>query len=240
MMAERKPPAFTSIDTYRDALGRYSVRFPGDWFTFEFTGDKRRASTHAKRGTAWQRSKRARATRERKTLQVLEAARDASEDAPLPVREGFGFGPNPEDPQTLFTVWASPLPESVVAEDFDDLRAGVDEGLAALRDCSVEQAADDTLGNLIKFERVYTFREGEATRKRKQWLLYVDRWLMCLTWQGSSPEEYHYWLAMANQSFLGFELPEQLWFATDRDLSGLLRSAGGGGSGAAARPASAG
>ena len=40
-----------------------------------------------------------------------------------------------------------------------------------------------------------------AVRKRKQWLLYVDRWLQCLTWQGATARAYEYWFAMANQSF---------------------------------------
>ena len=84
------------------------------------------------------------------------------------------------------------------------------------------------LGNLIRCERIYTFREGAgeqgagAVRKRKQWLLYVDTWLICLTWQGSSVAEYEYWFAMANHSFLTFELPQALWFYTDRELLGQL------------------
>ena len=43
-------------------------------------------------------------------------------------------------------------------------------------------------------------------RKRKQWLLYVDIWLIVLTWQGSSPEEYEYWLPMGNYAFATFNL----------------------------------
>jgi hypothetical protein len=155
---------------------------------------------------------------------VRRAAQTATEAEPLPVREGFGFAPDPTDAATSFTAWVSPLGEKVVAEDLEELKAGVDAGLAALADCRVEVASDDTLSNLIKFERVYTFAEDGAVRKRRQWLLYVDTWLMCLTWQGSSPATYQYWLAMANQSFFGFELPQALWFATDRDLAGLPRT----------------
>jgi hypothetical protein len=47
---------------------------------------------------------------------------------------------------------------------------------------------------------------------------------MCLTLHGSSPEENQYWFAMANYAFLTFEIPEALWFATDRDLAGLRRT----------------
>lgn len=133
-------------------------------------------------------------------------------------REGVRALPNPEDPDTSFTVWVSPLDTHVIAEDLDELKTGVEDGLAALDGCEVELVNDVVLGNLLKFERVFTFKENGATRKRRQWLLYVDTWLMVLTWQGSDPVEYEYWLAMANYSFATFNLPEALWFFTDREL----------------------
>jgi hypothetical protein len=52
----------------------------------------------------------------------------------------------------------------------------------------------------------------------------VDKWQIALTYQGSSPEEYEYWFALANYSFATFTIPEALWFATDRDLIGYGRS----------------
>jgi hypothetical protein len=135
-------------------------------------------------------------------------------------RDGIMYSPEAENPTTWFTVWSSRLEEAVVAEDFDDLRAGVAEGLALLPECHVESASDQVLENLIKFERIYTFRDGDATRKRKVWLLYVDRWLIVLTWQGGSLAAYDHWFPMGNYSFNSFTLPEALWFAVDRDLSG--------------------
>jgi hypothetical protein len=140
-----------------------------------------------------------------------------------PDREGVMFSPPVGDPYTSFSAWVSKLDESIVAEDLDDLRAGVNEGLTELPECQVEAGSESVLSNLIKFERVFTFREDGATRKRKVWLLYVDTWLIVLTWQGSSPDEYAYWLPMANYSFATFNLPEALWFATDRDLGAYKR-----------------
>ena len=139
-------------------------------------------------------------------------------------REGKMASPEPENPQTWFSVWISPLKLNVVAEDLDDLKEGVDEGLAQLPELRIESASDEALNNLIKFERIYTFREGDAIRKRRSWLLYIDTWLMVVTYQGANEEEYAYWLPMGNYCFFRFELPEALWFATDRDLSGALRS----------------
>ena len=139
-------------------------------------------------------------------------------------REGVMFSPEAENPTTWFSVWSQQLPESIVAEDLDDLREGVDEGLASLPECNVEHATDQALENLIKFERIYTFREGEATRKRKVWLLYVDTWLIVATWQGGSEAAYKHWAGMGSYSFTTFTLPQELWFAVDRNLSGTQKT----------------
>jgi hypothetical protein len=219
--AERETPKFTGVTVHRDPRGRFAVRYPTDWHTFEIRSDEPVVAA-APEGTApatvstGSRGKRGTGGKRRK-----------KGERPISAREGFGFAPDAGDPATAFTVWAAPLGENVVAEDLDDLQAGVDEGLQALEDCAVESAGNTVLGNLIRFERIYTFREragGEAgvVRKRKQWLLYVEKWLICLTWQGSTVEEYRYWFAMANQSFLTFELPTALWFYTDRDLLAQL------------------
>ena len=138
-------------------------------------------------------------------------------------REGVMFAPNPEDLQTAFTAWVTALEHGVVAEDLENLRHGVREGLAQLPDCQVEHESEVVLGNLIKFERVYAFRDGDATRKRKVWLVYADTWLIVLTWQGANPEAYDYWEAMANYSFATFQLPQALLLATDRELLNQLR-----------------
>ncbi|WP_020575950.1 PsbP-related protein [Actinopolymorpha alba] len=132
--------------------------------------------------------------------------------------EGVMFSPEADDPQTYFAVWVSKLDDQVVAEDLDTLREGTEAGLEQLANCEVEARKDDLLGNLVKLERIYTFDEGGVTRKRRVWTLYVDTWRIVLVWQGSTPQEYAYWLPMGNYSFATFEIPEALWFATDRDL----------------------
>ena len=200
-MTTQDTPKFTGTEMYRDPLGRFSVWHPSDWAEFEI-----------KQGVPKARGK--------KTKARLTAAKKATEEQPLPVREGTGYAPNPDDPHTSVSVWVSPLPEKAEAEDLEELRQAVDEGLTALQDCAVEHTKDDALGNLLKFERVYEFTEDGQRRKRRQWVMYVDMWLMCVTWQGSSPETYKYWLAMANYCFNTFQIPEALWFAVDRDLTG--------------------
>lgn len=135
--------------------------------------------------------------------------------------DGTMFSPHAEEPQTWFAAWVSGLDTSIVAEDLDDLRAGVDEGLAQMAQFQSELASEEIFGNLIKFERIYTFEDNGVTRKRKVYILYVDHWVFVFTYQGETPEEWKYWLPMGNYSFFTINLPPELWFATDRTLSGL-------------------
>lgn len=134
--------------------------------------------------------------------------------------DGAMYLPNVDDKGTSLSVWVRELEHPVVAEDLDELRQGVEEGLARFAGRRVEATADVVLSNLIKFEREFVYRDGDTLRKRKTWMLYVDRWLIVVTYQGSSLAEYEYWFAMANYSYATFHLPEALWFATDRDLVG--------------------
>ena len=147
-MTTQDTPKFTGTEMYRDPLGRFSVWHPSDWAEFEI-----------KEGVPKARGK--------KTKARLTAAKKATEEQPLPVREGTGYAPNPDDPHTSFSVWVSPLPEKAEAEDLEELRQAVDEGLTALQDCAVEHTKDDALGNLLKFERVYEFTEDGQRRRRR-------------------------------------------------------------------------
>ncbi len=133
-------------------------------------------------------------------------------------REGLIIRPEPDDQDTYFAVWVSPLEERVVADDLPDLRRGFDDGLQALPDAAVESSHEDLYGNIIKLDRLVTFTEAGATRKRRVWGMYVDTWQVLISFQGSVPGEYDYWLPMGNYCYATFELPEALWFATDPEL----------------------
>ena len=139
-------------------------------------------------------------------------------------QEGAMFRPEPDDAHTHLMVWVETLAQSVVAGDLGDLREGVSDGLAQLADVQIEAESELVLGNMIRFERVFTCLEDGATRKRKLWMLYVDKYLIALTWQGATPEDYEHWLAMANYSYATFTLPQWLWFATDPEMDEFRRS----------------
>jgi hypothetical protein len=138
-------------------------------------------------------------------------------------RDGVMYSPIATNPQTYFAVWVTKLDDSVVAEDFDDLCAGIAEGLSSLPGFELEAESNDFFGNLLKFERTLTFDDNGTRRKRRVWLLYVDIWQIVVTYQGETPEEYDYWLPMGNYCFNSFNLPPELWFATDRELNGAER-----------------
>ncbi|MCL4508103.1 MAG: hypothetical protein M1296_01095 [Chloroflexi bacterium] len=134
-------------------------------------------------------------------------------------KDGVMYVPEPvKDPETYLSSWIEELEHHVIAEDLDVLREGVEEGLQQLTECQVEERKDDIINNMVKFERVFTFKDGGATRKRKSYILYADKWLICLVFQGSSSEEYDYWLAMMNYSFVTIKFPDELMFLTDPTL----------------------
>lgn len=134
-------------------------------------------------------------------------------------REGTIFLFEPGVLESYFAVWVSDLGERVQAEDLDVLRDGFTAGLEQLSGLQIEQARDDTIENLVKLERIFTFDEDGARRKRRIWAIYVDHWQIMLVFQAATVEEYAFWEPMGNYAFARFGLPPDLWSAVDRDLA---------------------
>ena len=140
--------------------------------------------------------------------------------------EGVLFSPyfNQDAPKTFVSAYAEPLDFEVVAEDLPELAAAMQEGLNKLDGLQIEQRSDDAYGNLLKFDRTFTFREGDAIRKRHVWIMYVGKIQIVFAYQGESVEDYEYWLPMGNTMFFHTKIPDSLWFATDRDLNGFNKA----------------
>ena len=134
-------------------------------------------------------------------------------------RDGVLASPSPTNLATYVAVWVEKLDFQATAEDADDLSEAFDKGLAQLPDAVISESENLVLGNLVKLERFYTFRDNDIIRKRKVWAMYVADWLMVVTYQGESVEEWEHWYAMANQSFFHFVIPPELFYDTDRDLT---------------------
>jgi hypothetical protein len=128
------------------------------------------------------------------------------------------YSPSATDTRTYIASWVNKLEFQAEADDLGMLASALNEGLAQLPDLTIEHEANDSYQNLIKLDRTYTFRENGELRKRHAWFLYVADWQITFVYQGSSPEEYEYWLPMGNTAFYHFNVAEALWFATDRDL----------------------
>lgn len=135
-------------------------------------------------------------------------------------RDGMIWMPDADDPDTHISCWVQKLEQPIKAEDLEDLRTGVEQGLSRLPNCEVESRSDGTYGNLVKFERIFTYGDpdGGVRHKRRSWYLYADEWAIVLAWQGATPEHYEYWLPMGNYAFATFDVAEWVWYATDRDL----------------------
>jgi hypothetical protein len=138
-------------------------------------------------------------------------------------RDGVIVRPEPDDDDTYFAVWIQALDIVVAADDLPELRDGLDAGMAQLPEAVVTPLREDTYGNIVKVERSVDFVEAGVTRRRKVWGLYADKWQLLVTYQGSTVDEYEYWLPMANYCYNTFELPEALWFATDPEVNPQLQ-----------------
>lgn len=134
-------------------------------------------------------------------------------------QDGVLISPEAQNPQTWLTVCKVCLGEPIAAGDLDDLKLGMQDGLFNLTDCTIESASESVFGNLIRLERVHTFRQRQATWKRKLWVIYADKWQITLMWHGASIESFHYWFTLANYAFLTFKLSDALWFLTDPALN---------------------
>jgi hypothetical protein len=107
---------------------------------------------------------------------------------------------------TFFSVEVQALPFSVQPDDLDTLREGVEEGLSRLPGLVVESAQESCAGGLITFERLYTFQDGDVTRKRRIRLLYSGNKQYSLISQGGTERAYARYLSMLNYCQLTFEL----------------------------------
>ncbi|MFM7678862.1 MAG: hypothetical protein ACKO83_08440 [Roseiflexaceae bacterium] len=172
MTSSRPTPKFVGIDTFRDHLGRFTVRYPSDWHLFD-----------------------------------IDFGRD-----------GKLFAPSATNTNTYVAVWVDKLDFTADGSDAPALAKAFNQGLNQLGDCTIIEQDDAVISNLIKLERFYTFNDNGVIRKRKVWAMYVAQWLIVLTFQGETVEEWEHWYAMANQSFHHFVIPPELFFAMDKDL----------------------
>lgn len=113
-------------------------------------------------------------------------------------REGVIYGPDPEDPRTVFAVDVKDLGEKLQPDDLDILAEGFFGSIEQLPDCHIEERKQKVVGKgtLLTLEAKYTYTEDGRTQKRWVRVLYRDTRQVALTAQGSTPEKYDYWLPL--------------------------------------------
>lgn len=119
---------------------------------------------------------------------------------------GVIYSPYADNYDTSFSAEKHKLKYPVHETDLPALREGFNAGLQALPGVEVEWQ-DETLTSTLKiFEAKYSFLEGEARRKRWIRLVYWGDGQLTLIAQGSSPEEYEYWLPMFFNTMMTIEI----------------------------------
>lgn len=116
--------------------------------------------------------------------------------------EGEIYGPDPEDPTTLFAVALYHLNTTVTAADLDILAEGFFEAIQQLPQAQIEAQDQRIAGKQLELEVKYTFVEQEETRKRWVRVFYHETRQITMTAQGTTPNRYDYWLPMFFQAMM--------------------------------------
>lgn len=133
-------------------------------------------------------------------------------------RDGIILKPDLNDPDTHFAAWSSQLDVPVTAADLADLDASFDEGMKTLPELRIVSTGNDTFGNIVRLERLFTYTHDKHTCQRRVWAIYAAQMQLVLIYQGSTPDLYRYWLPMGNYCYATLELPETTWLTTDPEL----------------------
>ena len=129
--------------------------------------------------------------------QEIEGANDAESMSVM-------YVPSLDDALTGFSAEGRDLGLEVTPEDFPALQAGFLSGLRKMHGSRLESHEGETIGPLITLEARHTFREGKVIRKRWVRLLYQRSLQIRLVAQGSTVEEFDYWLPMFFESMRTF------------------------------------
>ncbi len=117
-------------------------------------------------------------------------------------REGMIFGPQADDPLTVFAVELSDLGIETTPEDLDDLDAGFMEGIQALAGVQIDEHETWTKGGITCLAAKYTYLEDDVRRKRWIRVFYQDNHQIAMTAQGATVAAYDYWLPMFYEAMM--------------------------------------
>jgi hypothetical protein len=112
------------------------------------------------------------------------------------------YGPDQDDPLTVFAVALQDLGTPVVAGDLEIVAEGFFEAIEQLPEAHVEERGQKVAGKLLELEAKYTFLDQGQTRKCWVRVFYHETRQITMTAQGATPEKYDYWLPMFFQAMM--------------------------------------
>ena len=120
--------------------------------------------------------------------------------------QGVIYSPYPDDLNTSFLAEKRRLEYSVTKKDVPILREGFQEGLMTLPGIEIEMQEETVTPTLITLEARLTFLDGEVRHKRWVRNIYWGNGQLFLVAQGSTVEEFDYWLPMFFNTMMTFEI----------------------------------
>lgn len=117
-------------------------------------------------------------------------------------REGEIYGPDPDDPYTVFAVSLIPLDTAVKADELDILAEAFFGTIEQLPEACIEERKQQVAGKLRELEVKYTFSEQGETRKRWVRAFFHHTRQITMTAQGATLEKYDYWLPIFFQTMM--------------------------------------
>lgn len=111
-------------------------------------------------------------------------------------RQGMIYGPDPNDPATVFAVALKDLGTNITPDDLDVLAETYLEMIKQLPDVHIESYEQKVSGEMLELEAKYTFSESGDTRQCWSRVFYHHTRQITMMAQGATPEKYAYWLPM--------------------------------------------
>lgn len=116
--------------------------------------------------------------------------------------EGEIYGPDADDPLTVFAVALKDLGTAVMPGDLEAVAEGFFEAVEQLPGVQITHRDQKVAGKLLELEAKYTFLDQGAPRRCWVRVFFHETRQITMTAQGATPEKYDYWLPMFFQAMM--------------------------------------
>jgi hypothetical protein len=119
---------------------------------------------------------------------------------------GWIFSPYKDNTDTCFACEKNVLDVEVSPADLDVLAEGFEAGIRSLQDVEIEEKKYETSKRAVMLQAKFTFTENGQRRKRWMKSMYWGEANLVVMAQGSTVEDYEYWLPMLFNAMHTYEL----------------------------------